>query len=365
MKAAVLFEAGKPLVISEITLDDAGPGEVRVRAAASGICHTDVSIADGAIAWSYPAVLGHEVAGVVEQVGPGVSRLKVGDHVVTCPSGFCGACEDCLEGHMSLCVTPRTRRPRGSVPRLRFSDQAEGANLTAFYEIGGFASELLVSERNCVPISKDMPLDRAAILGCAVTTGFGAVTHSAKVELGQTVAVLGCGGVGLAAINAAAVAGAGRVIAIDRVPEKLALAKLVGATDLVDGGEGDAVEQVKALTGSGVHHALEVVGTKATIEQSFRMLRRGGTATVVGIPRFGTEIVIDSFDFTAEKRIQGSLMGSNRFPVDIPRYVELYLSGRLKLDELISGRIPLEQVNQGLADLRSSKALGRNVITFH
>lgn len=363
MKAALLYEPGKRLVIEELRLDDPAPGEVRIRSVASGVCHTDLSIADGLIPWTYPAVLGHEVAGVVEQVGAGVTRLKPGDHVVTCPSGFCGACEDCLQGHMNRCSTPRTRRPRDLAPRLRRASPDEGS-VSAFFEIGGFASELLVSERTCVAIPKEMPLESAAIFGCAIVTGFGAVIHSARIEVGQTVAILGCGGVGLAAINAAAIAGAGRVIAIDRVPAKLELARRMGATDLINADEVDSVAAVKELTKVGVHHALEVIGLKSTIEQAFAMLRRGGTATIVGIPRPGTPIELDSFEFAGEKKIQGSLMGSNQFPVDVPRFVELYLQGKLKIDELISERIELEQINEGFDRLRSAEILGRSVITF-
>jgi S-(hydroxymethyl)glutathione dehydrogenase / alcohol dehydrogenase len=364
VKAALLYEPRTPLVVETVSLSDPAPDEIRLRVVASGLCHSDLSVIDGKLNWHYPCLLGHEVAGVVEAVGSNVSRIKVGDHVVTCPSGFCGACEDCLGGHPSICATPGTRRPRKAPPRLWLGDGPDGTRVHAFNEIGGFASDMIVHERVCAVVHPDMPLDRAALIGCAVTTGFGAVIHAAKVQFGENVAVLGCGGIGLSAINAAAISGAGRIFAIDRVPEKLAMARVMGATDLIDASTTDPVQAIVELTGGGVHHAIEAIGLKTTIEQSFNMLRRGGMATIVGIPPLGTKIELDPFQFTIEKRIQGALMGSNRFPVDIPRFVDLYMQGRLKLDELISRRIGLEQINEAFDDMREGRTVARSVIEF-
>jgi S-(hydroxymethyl)glutathione dehydrogenase/alcohol dehydrogenase len=222
---------------------------------------------------------------------------------------------------------------------------------------------MLVHENALVKIRDDMPLEQAALIGCAVTTGLGAVFNTAKVRPGSTVAVIGCGGVGLNSVQGAAIAGAGRIIAIDTVPWKLLLAKSFGATDVVDATDGDAVEQVRELTGGGVEFSFEAIGLKSTAEQSFTMLRKGGTATIIGMVPEGQNLELHGADFLDEKKIQGSNMGSNRFRIDMPRYVDLYMSGRLKLDELVSARINLEDVNQGFDAMRRGE-VARSVITF-
>lgn len=359
MKAAVLHQPKTPLVIENVAISKPGPHEVLVRTAAVGVCHSDLHFVDGAYPTALPAVLGHEAAGVVEQVGSLVRTVKPGDHVITCLSAFCGHCEFCLTGHLSLCVAPDTRRAEGEEPRLL----APQGNMNQFLNLSAFAEQMLIHEHALVAIRRDMPLDRAALIGCAVTTGVGAVVHTAKVQPGETVAVIGCGGIGLATVNGAAIAGAGRIIAIDRVPGKLELARQFGATDVVDAGATDAVEAVRALTGGGVHHAFEAIGLKQTAEQAFGMLRRGGTATVIGMIPPGQKVELKGTDFLAEKRIQGSMMGSNRFPVDMPRLVDFYLSGKLKLDQLISQRMPLERINDAFDELRRGE-LARSVILF-
>jgi S-(hydroxymethyl)glutathione dehydrogenase/alcohol dehydrogenase len=359
MKAAVLREVGKPLQIEEVQISKPGPHEVLIRTAAAGVCHSDLHFIEGSYPYPMPAVLGHESAGVVEQVGSEVRTVKPGDHVITCLSAFCGHCEHCLTGHMSLCVSPETKRGEKDEPRLA----QNGGSMTQFLNLSSFAEQMLIHEHACVAIRKDMPLDRAALIGCAVTTGVGAVIHTSNVRPGETVAVIGCGGVGLAAINGAEIAGAGRIIAIDTVPEKLEMAKIFGATDVINASEGDAAKQVIQLTGGGVHHSFEAVGLKATAEQSFRMLRRGGTANIIGMIPVGVSIELRGVDFLGEKRIQGSQMGSNRFPVDMPRFIDFYMSGKLKLDDLISRRIKLEQVNEAFAEMKTGK-VARSVIVF-
>jgi S-(hydroxymethyl)glutathione dehydrogenase/alcohol dehydrogenase len=229
--------------------------------------------------------------------------------------------------------------------------------------LSAFAEQMLVHENAVVKIRKDMPLDRAALIGCSIITGFGAVSNTAKVAPGETVAVIGCGGVGMAAINGAYIAGATRIIAVDTNPVKLQLAAKLGATDLVNPNDGDPVEQIKALTGGGVHHALECLGLKKTAEQSFEMLAFGGTATIVGMVPFGEKIELHGFDFLRERRIQGSSMGSNRFRTDMPRLIELYLQGRLHLDDWISNKIKLTEINQGFDAMKAGKAV-RTVIDF-
>ena len=360
MKAAVLRAVGEPLQIEQVQIGLPGPREVLIRTAATGVCHSDLHFIEGAYKHPLPAVLGHEAAGIVERVGAEVRTVKVGDHVVTCLSAFCGHCEYCLTGHMSLCPSPDTQRGKEEPPRL---SEPDGTAMTQYLNLSAFAEHMLVHEHACTAIRKDMPLDRAALIGCAVTTGIGAVTHTAHVRPGDTVAVIGCGGVGLAAINGALIAGAGRIVAIDRQASKLEMAKLFGATDVIDASQGDVAKKVRELTGGGVHFSFEAIGLKATTEDAFKMLRRGGTATVIGMIPPGVKIELNGTEFLAEKKIQGSFMGSNRFPVDMPRYVDFYMQGRLKLDEMVSARLPLERVNDAFEEMKRGE-VARSVIVF-
>ena len=238
-----------------------------------------------------------------------------------------------------------------------------GSPMFQFFDLSSFAEQMLVHEHALVKIDKEMPLDRAALIGCGVTTGLGAVFNTAKVEPGSTVAVIGAGGIGLNCIQGAAIAGARRVIAVDMVREKLDLAKHFGATDVVDASERDAIAEVKEISGGGVHYSFEAIGLKATAEDAFAMLRRGGTATVIGMVPLGQSVEIPGFELLMEKRLQGSNMGSNRFRVDMPRYVDLYLQGRLKLDELVSQRIRLDEVNEGFEAMKAG-SVARSVIVF-
>ena len=359
MKAAVLREVGKPLQIEDVQIDKPGPREVLIRTVAAGVCHSDLHFIEGSYPHPLPAVLGHESAGVVEAVGAEVRTVKPGDHVITCLSAYCGHCDYCLTGHMSLCVSPDTKRGAEEPPRLT---QGGGA-LPQFLNLSSFAEQMLVHEHACVAIRKDMPLDRAALIGCSVTTGVGAVIHTSGVRPGETVAVVGCGGVGLSAINGAAIAGAGRIIAIDLSPGKENLAKTFGATDFICAADGDAVKKVIEMTRGGVHHAFEAIGLAKTAEQAFNMLRRGGTANIIGMIPVGQTISLMGAAFLGERRIQGSMMGSNRFPVDMPRLVDFYMSGRLKLDDLVSRRIRLEQVNEAFAEMKRGE-IARSVIVF-
>ena len=359
MKAAVLREVNKPLEIEDVQYGNPGPREVLVRTVAAGVCHSDLHFHNGSYPIATPAVLGHESAGVVEAVGSMVTYVKPGDHVITCLSAFCGHCEHCLTGHMSLCMEPELQRGPAEPPRLAKGDET----LTQFLNLSSFAEYMLVHEHAIAKIREDMPLDRAALIGCGVTTGVGAVIHTAKVEPGATVAVIGCGGVGLAAVNGAAIAGAGRVIAVDRVPAKLDLAMKFGATEQVNASDVDPVEAVRELTGGGVHYAFEAIGLAVTAQQAFKMIRRGGTATIIGMIPVGTMVEIHGPELLAEKKLQGSNMGSNRFRVDMPRFVDFYLQGKLHLDDLISSRIRLEDVNDAFAQLETGE-VARNVIMF-
>lgn len=359
MKAAVLRETKKPLVIEDVQINKPGPHEVLIRTAAAGVCHSDLHFLDGSYPYPLPAVLGHESAGIVEQVGSEVHTVKPGDHVITCLSAFCGHCEHCLTGHMSRCVSPETKRQAGEEPRL----SKDAGPMNQFLNLSSFAEYMLIHEHACVAIRKDMPLDRAALIGCSVTTGVGAVIHTSNVRPGETVAVIGCGGVGLAAINGAAIAGAGRIIAIDMQGSKLNLAKQFGATDVINAKDGDPVKQVMDMTNGGVHHAFEAIGMKQTAEQAFKMLARGGTANIIGMIPIGVNIELHGADFLGEKKIQGSLMGSNRFPIDMPRLVDFYMSGKLKLDDMISRRLKLTEINEAFDELKRGE-LARSVIVF-
>lgn len=359
MKAAMLRKVGEPLTIEEIAISKPGPREVLIKTAATGVCHSDLHFVKGLYPTPMPIVLGHESAGIVEQVGSQVSYVKPGDHVITCLSVFCGHCEHCLTGNMARCSSPETSRGQDEDPRLSINDQP----LPQFANLSSFAEQILCHEHALVKIRDDMPLDRAAVIGCAVMTGAGAVFNTAKVEPGSTVAVIGCGGIGLSSINGADIAGAGRIIAIDISDSKLETARKFGATDVINASEVDPVKAVRELTGRGVHYSFEAIGLKETAEQAFGMITTGGTATIMGMIPVGQKIELSGSSFLMEKRIQGSSMGSNRFRVDMPRLVDFYLSGKLHLDEMISKRIKLEQVNEAFEDMEAG-AVARSVIIF-
>ena len=333
MKAAVLHAPHQPLTIEEVALAKPNSREVLLRTAFAGLCHSDLHFIDGLYPHPTPCVLGHESAAVVEAVGEDVTYVKPGDHVITCLSVFCGTCPQCITGHPNLCENTDVKMLPGVSRRLSWKG---GELMNQFLNLSSFGEQMLVHENAIVKIRPDMPLDLAALIGCGVITGYGAVVNTARVNAGETVAVIGCGGVGMAAINGAEIAGAGRIIAIDTNPAKLQLATKLGATDIVDPRNGDVVQQVRELTKGGVHHAFEVLGRKETAEQAFAMLAPGGTATVVGMIPFGQKIELHGFDFLRERRIQGSSMGSNHFRVDMPRLVEFYMRGRLHLEDWIS-----------------------------
>jgi S-(hydroxymethyl)glutathione dehydrogenase/alcohol dehydrogenase len=343
--------------IEEIQISNPQHREVLIRTAAAGVCRSDLHFQTGDYPYPMPTVLGHESAGVVEAVGPDVSLFKPGDHVITCLSIFCGHCEYCLAGRLTLCTKHGLRRGPDAAPRL----SKGGEVIHPFLDLSSFAEQMLVHENAVVKIREEMPFDRAALIGCAVTTGLGAVFNTAKVPAGASVAVIGCGGVGLNCIQAAVFAGAERIIAIDPSKNKRKLATKFGATDVIDANADDPVATVRELTSGGVAYAFEAIGLKATTEQAFTMLRPGGTATIIGMIPFGTSIEIPGVSFLEEKKIQGSMMGSGEFRVDMPRYVDMYLNGKLNLDDLISQHIRLDQVQEALDELERGE-LARSVI---
>jgi S-(hydroxymethyl)glutathione dehydrogenase/alcohol dehydrogenase len=360
MRAAVLSKSPGDLEIEDLSIDAPGPREVLVRTVHAGLCHSDLHFMDGVYQIGSRTVMGHEGAGIVEAVGRDVTHVKPGDHVIACLSVFCGQCRYCLSGRPHLCSERATVTAR-QAPALT---DAKGQAVTPFASLGAFAEQMLLHEHALVKIRDDMPLDAAALIGCGVTTGLGAVFRTAKVQPGSSVAVVGCGGIGLAAIQGARLSGAAPIIAVDVTPEKLEQAQRLGATHTVNAADTDAVAAVKELTGGGVDYSFEAIGLKATAEQCYGMLARGGTATVIGMIPVGVTLEIPGADlFMNERKLQGSLMGSNQFRTDMPWFCDLYLDGRLKLDEMVSARISLDKINEGYASMRA-RAGTRTVIDF-
>ena len=360
MKAAVMRANNAPLEIEDVSIDSPGPGEVLLKTAASGICHSDLHVIEGGLPMPPPCILGHEPAGVVQAVGDGVVDFAPGDHVIGCITQWCGVCKFCTEGRPYLCMSQFAGRPEGAAPRIT-SDQGP---IMQFANLSSFAEEMLCPDRSLVKIREDMPLDRACLIGCGVTTGLGAALNTVDIPAGASVAIIGCGGVGLAALQGARITGAGKIIAIDAQPWKFDLAKDLGATDVVNATEGDPVAAVQALTGGGADFVFECIGLVPTVQQAVQMTGRGGTTVLVGVVPVTETAAISPSDLTLqEKKITGSYMGSNRFRFDMPKYIEFYLDGRLRLDEMISSRINLDEINVSLDQMRKGE-LARSVITF-
>jgi S-(hydroxymethyl)glutathione dehydrogenase/alcohol dehydrogenase len=360
MKAAVMRAVGEPLRIEELLIDAPGPREVLVRTAATGVCHSDLHVLEGALPNPVPIVLGHEPAGIVAAIGAEVRHVAVGDHVIACLSVFCGTCEYCIAGRPNLCDGASTVRRPDEPPRLANG----GEPIAQFANLGAFAERMLVHENALVPIRRDVPLDRAALIGCGVMTGLGAVFNRARVRAGETAVVIGCGGIGLSVVQGCRIAGAARIVAVDTAAWKLELASRLGATDVVDAAQGNPVPRVVEMTAGGVDYAFEAIGTPATVRQAVRMTRKGGTIVMLGVVPVGTNVELPGADIVLrEKTILGCMMGSNRFRIDIPRYLELYRSGQLMLGEMISARLPLAAVNDAFAAMRQGTA-ARSVIVF-
>ena len=360
MKAAVMRAIGEPLRIEDIQVDGPGRREALVRTAATGVCHSDLHVVEGSLPTALPTVLGHEPAGVVEAVGAEVRHVAPGDHVIGCLSAFCGACEYCLAGRPNLCEGEATMRRAGEPPRL----SKDGEPIVQFVHLSAFAERMLVHENALVRIRRDVPLDRAALIGCGVTTGLGAVFNTARLPAGRTAAIIGCGGIGLSVVQGCRIAGAARIVAVDTAAWKLDLAARLGATDVIDAAAGNPVPAIVEMTSGGVDYAFEAIGTPATVRQAVRMTRKGGTIVMIGVVPAGTSVELPGADIVLrEKRILGCMMGSNRFRTDMPRYIELYRRGQLRLDEMISARLPLDRVNEALEAMRQ-RAAARSVLVF-
>ncbi len=359
-KAAILETPGEGLVIGEVEIADPQPHEVLIDTKACGLCHSDLHFIDGHYPHALPAIPGHEAAGVVRAVGSEVRTVKPGDHVVSCLSAFCGICEFCVTGRMALCLGTATRRGKGDAARIT---RGEGETVNQMLNLSAFSEQMLIHENACVAIDKDMPLDRAAVIGCAVTTGAGTIFNACKVTPGETVLVVGCGGVGLAAINAAKIAGAGKVIAADPLPEKRALAEALGATHTVDAMADDAAKQIIEISSGGVDWGIEAVGRQASADLAVASLRRGGTAVILGMMPLDCKVGLGAMDLLGGKKLMGAIMGMNHFPVDLPRLVDFYMRGLLDLDTIIAERIALEDINAGFDKMRAGHS-ARSVVVF-
>jgi Zn-dependent alcohol dehydrogenase len=353
MKAAVFYGVNQPVVIEDVGVREPGPGEVRVALQAAGLCHSDLSVIDGTIPYPTPVVLGHEGAGIVDAVGVGVTAVREGDTVIVSTLAHCGRCPACEVGRPTQCrnaPSPKDARPftvRG-VPAFQF------ANASVFAEC------TVVREQGAIPIDARVPFDRACLIGCGIMTGFGAVINRARVETGASMAVFGVGGIGLNCVQGGVLAGAAKIIAVDVVPHKLEWARRFGATHTIDSRSDDPVAAIRDLTGGGADYTFEAVGSVAVIKQALDALGPGGALTIVGVPKMGS-----SFDFVVHalyqnKAILGCRYGTARPRVDFPMLAELYLSGRLKIDELITNHYALDDFDRALEDLKGGQ-LARGV----
>ena len=359
MKAALFHGPNQDLTIEDVDVDKPGPREVLVKTAATGVCHSDLHFVEGLYPFQAPGILGHEAAGIVEEVGELVADFKAGDHVIMCLSVFCGNCPYCLSGRPNLCQSPEVRRRPDQAPRLSWN----GQEVAQFANLSTYAEYTLVHENALVGVRDDMPLEQAALIGCGVMTGAGAALNTASVQPGTTVAVFGAGGVGLSAIQGARIAGARQIIAVDMFEHKLALARDLGATHSVDASSGDPVAMIRDMTdGEGVDYSFEAIGLKNVAEQCFAAIKRGGVATIIGMVPLGQKLEIPAHELLGEKVLQGSSMGSNRFRIDMPALVDFYMQGRLKLDEMVTRTGALEDVNEAFRAMKAGE-VARTVLT--
>jgi S-(hydroxymethyl)glutathione dehydrogenase / alcohol dehydrogenase len=360
VKAAVVNAVGGGFSVEEISIAAPIGREVLVDIKAAGLCHTDHTVATIDIGYAMPSVLGHEVAGVVAGVGPSVTSVAVGDHVVGCLAQSCGGCARCLDGRPLQCQRPEaTLRAAGQPPRL----SREGAEVSQFLGLGGFAEQALIHENQLVTIAQEAPFPQAALLGCGVLTGAGAVLNTANVRAGDSVVIIGVGGVGINAVSGAVLAGASRIIAVDVEDQRLEAATRFGATHVINSAKEDVVEAVSAITRTGADHVFDFVGTAAVAQSGISMLAVGGGLYLVGVADPAASVPVSIVDSVLRQtRVQGVALGSSNFKRDIPYYTDLYLQGRLNLDDLVSLEISLSEIEDGYARLKDP-AITRIVIT--
>ena len=364
-RAAILFESGKPLEICSVDVQDPKAGEVRIEIKAAGVCHTDLSVMTGSIKAPMPAILGHEGAGVVIDVGPGVTAVKSGDHVIPLWRLSCGECEYCDDRRPALCGEGTEIRSTGRLldGTSRFS--IDGKEILHFAGVSSFSNYTVMPEGAVLKIPKELPFELAALMGCSVITGVGAVINAAKVKRGGTVAVFGAGGVGVNVVQGAAMSGAKTIIAVDRHSSRLDDALTFGATHVINASDTDPVAEIRKLTGGlGVDYAFEAIGLSATIQQAYNSLAKRGIAMTLGIAPATTEVTISPVGLVYEERVlTGSLYGSSAPKTDIPMMIDLYTNGSLKLDELLSRTYPIEEINEAYDAMQSGETL-RSVIKF-
>jgi len=358
MGAAPPYSVSRPLRIQEVELDPPGPGEVLVRIAAAGLCHSDLSVINGDRPRPLPMVLGHEAAGTVEEVGPGVDDLARGDPVVLVFVPSCGHCLPCMEGRPALCEPGAAANGAGTLLSGARRLRRDGEPVNHHVGVSAFAEYATVSRRSLVKIDPELPLDEAALFGCAVLTGAGAVINTAGVRPGQTVAVVGLGGVGLCALLAAVASGAREIVAADLLPEKLAFARQLGATMTFDAREERAAEAIREATRGGVDFAFELAGSAKALELAWAITRRGGTTITAGLPHPSARLPVPIVQLVAEERaLKGSYIGTAVPARDVPRLIELFRKGRLPVDRLVSGRLSLDEINEGFDRLARGQAI--------
>ncbi|WP_409020024.1 zinc-dependent alcohol dehydrogenase family protein [Brevundimonas vesicularis] len=365
MGAARPYGDSRPLAIETVTLADPGPGEVLVAIRAAGLCHSDLSVINGDRPRPLPMALGHEAAGVVEALGPGVEDLEIGDHVVMVFMPSCGHCNPCAEGRPALCEPGAAANGRGELLTGRRAFVCEAAEpINHHLGVSAFAERAVVSRRSIVRIDKDLPFEQAALFGCAVLTGVGAVVNTARIRAGQSAVVIGLGGVGLSSVLGALAAGASPVIAVDLSEDKLALARSLGPVQTVNAVDPDAVDQVRALTNGGADFVFEMAGSIRALETAWKMTRRGGTTVTAGLPPPDAALPVNVVSLVGEERtLKGSYIGTCVPSRDIPRYIGLFRQGRLPVDRLMSGTLSLDDINPAFDALADGHAV-RQIITF-
>jgi alcohol dehydrogenase len=358
MGAAPPYAESRPLRIQEVELDPPGPGEVLVRIAAAGLCHSDLSVINGDRPRPLPMVLGHEAAGIVEEVGPGVDDLARGDHVVLVFMPSCGHCLPCMEGRPALCEPGAAANGAGTLLSGARRLRRDGEPVNHHVGVSAFAEYATVSRRSLVKIDPELPLDEAALFGCAVLTGAGAVINTAGVRPGQTVAVVGLGGVGLCALLAAVACGSREIVAVDLLPEKLAFARQLGATVTFDARDERVAEAIREATRGGVDFAFELAGSAKALELAWAITRRGGTTITAGLPHPSARLSVPIVQLVAEERaLKGSYIGTAVPARDVPRLIDLFRKGRLPVDRLVSGRLSLDEINEGFDRLARGQAI--------